>query len=447
MKKLLSSFAISSIILTMASCSNDIEQTFEKSSDNFNCNKESAIATAALNARDFFFAPESRDASVSVDKINYITSRSSRSNAEDTLIYVVNFADNKGFAILSAVDKDDPVYAVTDCGQYTPDGENVTGVEDYIQRAKTLMKSNQDSLIAVKPTDPSHLLYVDIEEDTLKHVNIPAKVKTHWGQTGFFAKYCPHYSASTNKGATGCVITAVAMVMSYYGYPYSIKIDFDGDTSRLPMKLMWNEINKHIVTKHNCGTENIGLCLATAETHDVIAKLMRQLGHLVNADYRISNTGFAYTGASAADAAYLFNKYGYEFNGYYQFKGTNDSKLADDYLLFMFASDSSGNFLSHCFIVDGCRKLTVKKTEKIYDTERIPWLLISEKDLGTYTNNYMHVNWGWDGEADGYYRDNVFNTKKIIESDFPPKSIAGPDSTSYDVINYATVRKQILNID
>lgn len=101
----------------------------------------------------------------------------------------------------------------------------------------------------------------------------------------------------------------------------------------------------------------------------------------------------------------------------------------------------------HCFIVDGCRKLTVKKTEKIYDTERIPWLLISERDLGTYTTNYMHVNWGWDGEADGYYRDNVFNTKKIIESDFPPKSIAGPDSVSYNVIRYATVRKQILNIN
>lgn len=446
MKKLLSSFAISSILLTMASCSDDIEQTFEKSSDNFNCNKESAIAIAALNARDFFFAPESRDASVSVDKINYITSRSSRSNAEDTLIYVVNFADNKGFAILSAIDEDDPVYAVTDYGQYTPGGENVTGVEDYINRAKTILSNKKDTFFRENPGDPSHLLYIESIKDTLENVNIPAKIKTHWGQTGFYAKYCPHYLTSTNKGATGCVVTAIAMIMSYYGYPYSIKIDFNGESSELPMKLRWEEINKHTRIQRNCENGSLGFCTATPETHDVIAKLMRQLGHLGAANY-ITINGAAATSVSSENAYKIFNKFDYEFNGYYTFNGTDDKKLSKDYIYFVLGYDSKNKFLPHCFIVDGCRKLTVKTTEKVYDTNYTPWYLVSEREISTVTNNYMHVNWGWDGYSDGYYRDNVFNTKEVIESDFPPKSLAGNDSIYYDDIYYATVRKKSLNIE
>ncbi len=444
MKKLLSVFAFSMALLSLISCSNEIEQPFDKPVDNPICDNEALIAVTALNARDFFFAPESRDASVSVDKINYITSRTSRSNEEDTLIYVVNFTDNKGFAILSAVDKDDPVYAVTDYGQYTPDGENVTGVDDYINRTKALMQYKRDSINAGNPGDPSHLLFVESVKDTLENVNVLAKLKTHWGQTGFYAKYCPYYSTSTNKGATGCVITAIAMVMSYYSHPESIAIDYNGTSSN--MDLNWTEINKHTRTQRNCENGGFGFCAATAEAHDAIAKLMRQLGHMANADYRISNTGVAFTGASGADAASIFNKLGYEFKGYYNYTGADDTKLYRDYILFMLGADSNGKFLSHCFIVDGCRKLTVKTTEKTYDTTYTPWYLVSEREISTVTNNYMHVNWGWDGEADGYYRDNVFNTIKVEERDFPRLSLEEPDSVSYDVIKYATVRKPMMII-
>ncbi len=407
--------------------------------------KESVIAATALNARDFFFKPDSRDASVSVDQINYITSRASRSNDEDTLIYIVNFSDNKGFAILSAIDENDPVYAVTDYGQYIPGGENVTGVEDYVQRTKALLSIEKDSSIIGKPGDPSHLMYIETVRDTIENVDIPAKIKNHWGQDGLYARYCPYYSSSTNRGATGCVITAVATIMSYYCYPYSIKIDFDGDSSDLPMKLQWQEINKHSITKRNCENDGLSLCRATAEAHDAIAKLMRQLGHLVNARYDITPDGYAYTGASERDAANLFLKFGYEFSGYYFYNGVNDDKLSNDYILLMLGIDSNNRFMPHCFIVDGCRKLTVKSVEKAYDTVTVPWTLVYERDLSTVTNNYMHVNWGWDGEADGYYRDHVFNTTKVIERDIPRTSLQKPDSISYDMIYYAAVRKQVFN--
>lgn len=69
MEKLLSVFAFSMALLTLISCSNEIEQPFDKPVDNPICDNEALIAVTALNARDFFFAPESRDASVSVDKL------------------------------------------------------------------------------------------------------------------------------------------------------------------------------------------------------------------------------------------------------------------------------------------------------------------------------------------------------------------------------------------
>lgn len=124
---------IAAVILSISSC-NDETYTQADIKVEQQLKKESIIAETAIKARNYFFETDSRK-SITVSGIDYITTYSTRSTDIDTLIYIVNFADNNGFAVLSAVDKDDPVYAVSDKGNYISGGDNPEGVEFYMQNA------------------------------------------------------------------------------------------------------------------------------------------------------------------------------------------------------------------------------------------------------------------------------------------------------------------------
>ncbi len=97
MKKLLVNYLIIGAILMIIGCSeeiaiNDVKLTISRHS------KEAVIEDAALRTRSFFFKEKGRS-SVSSKGVSYVTSVSSRSSDIDTLMYIVNFDDNQGFAI------------------------------------------------------------------------------------------------------------------------------------------------------------------------------------------------------------------------------------------------------------------------------------------------------------------------------------------------------------
>lgn len=440
MNKKLPVLFIAAVILSISSC-NDETYTQADIKVEQQLKKESIIAETAIKARNYFFETDSRK-SITVSGIDYITTYSTRSTDIDTLIYIVNFADNNGFAVLSAVDKDDPVYAVSDKGNYISGGDNPEGVEFYMQNAKALIGFERDTTNKIiTPGDPSHLQYVELIKDTLNYVKVKPRVQVHWGQEGIYAKYCEHYAYSYNHGATGCVPTAIGMVMSYFKYPWAIKIDFDENVPEENLRLDWYEMIKHTYTQSNCDGQSLGFCQASNIAHDQMAKLLRQLGHLGNATYNIVydnkiNNYVAITGMDPNKAAYIFQKYNYLFNGYYAYSEGDTNELSDDCILFMAAY--SNNSLAHCFIVDGCQNLTVKTTEKYYDTVTEPWTLLNTRE-STVTNNFMHINWGGDGYDDGYYRDNVFDVDQMLRADYSDRTKENFHS-SYNQVYYATVK-------
>lgn len=97
------------------------EPTIPKADIEINPKIQSVIALANSEAERLFPAEsraEEREATAS--GIKTICNRESRGQ-NDTLIYVVNYEDNKGFALISAVDDSQPVLAVVPNGSYDPE--------------------------------------------------------------------------------------------------------------------------------------------------------------------------------------------------------------------------------------------------------------------------------------------------------------------------------------
>ncbi|MDO4995172.1 MAG: Spi family protease inhibitor [Bacteroidales bacterium] len=75
----------------------------------------------------------------------------------DTLLYVINFEDNQGYAIVSAVDGQEHLLAITEQGHYTPQQKSVhEGVDLFIERAVKYVENQRivslrDTIIYVFP--------------------------------------------------------------------------------------------------------------------------------------------------------------------------------------------------------------------------------------------------------------------------------------------------------
>lgn len=68
---------------------------------------------------------------------------------------------------------------------------------------------------------------------------------------------------------------------------------------------------------------------------------------------------------------------------------------------------SSDDGSGHCWVVDGYINYLIRT----YNRHTEP------ATITVKTTNYVHVNWGYDGQNNGYYLDNVFNFSKYHELD------------------------------
>ena len=199
-------------------------------------------------------------------------------------------------------------------------------------------------------------------------------LKTLWGQDTPYNNLCPTERENANViYPTGCVATAMAQVMYYHQYPekgtgnitYSFQdriLSADFNNTYYQWKLMTPTYKK--------GQYSDESALA-------VATLMYQCGVSIKMQYNVGGSGaFSYNAATA-----LRKNFGYHENlqihyrDYYTAKEWinkvyNELKVGRP-IIYTGVDESNGG---HCFVVDG------------YDQ-----------------NNFVHVNWGWDGMNDGYY--------------------------------------------
>ena len=302
--------------------------------------------------------------------------------------YVFPNAQGRGFTIVSGDDRMPEIVAYADKGSYDE--------TQLSQGFVNLMKQYQEFCTRVELGDATALK--NLAEAKAWHSKMakqsaatkaaavaPLLGNIEWDQGAPYNNMCPKYD-DVHASATGCVATAMAQVMAYYKYPKQLKTDIPGYASH------WNTITTTIpaVTKEEgiYDWDNMlpKYSVATDVTDtqkDAVAKLMYHCGVSVKMNYGPESS-------ASVSASHLAKYFGYDEDlmmdvrrasfSLDQWMQLIDTELAAKRPILYDGQSSDGG---HQFICDG-----------------------SDGD-GLY-----HINWGWDGNQNGYFDLAILNPEK-----------------------------------
>ncbi len=323
--------------------------------------------------------------------------RSSVNEGNDTLMYVVNYADNQGFAVVSAERGTEGLIAVTESGHYDPSDTTDTGFRRYMSAAKLYISAN----IAEENTEPSRApkgFYYEF--DTISRFYIPARITVKWGQHYHEGQFCPNQTS-------GCANTAAAMVMSYFEYPTLLEITYNGSPYTY-RTLNWSGM-KSYKNYDYCTFIPLDFVSCTNENHISIGHLCRELAHRSNSifEYNPNETSTGTNNIRSALALFGYSVGNVTLYQYLVNTNTIRNHLSDGKLILMRGSNISD--IGHFWAIDGYREYTVHSCYYEYGfTNGLPDppILMDEQ---YNTHRYNHINWGKNGYNNGFFLDGVFS--------------------------------------
>lgn len=315
-----------------------------------------------------------------------------RSNGIDTLLFLVNFEDEKGYAILGANDNFSDVIAIVDNGnlsvneflfpQYNcEDCTEIYGLYKHIFNY-ALKKCEENSAAGATRAANG---YPGARQ--FLHQQLPM-LTTAWHQNYPYNVLCP---VKDGKNClAGCVAVAVAQVLAYNKLTYG-----KGYNELSSYKLDWDGIFEEM--------KNPGSNTYAAAT------LIRAVGKRVNMDY-----GLNISSSTDGDALVAFLMMDYRSLECHNYTGNNAHRMVFDRR--MPAYVSGDGYLAngskdggHAWVVDGIIKYEIP----IYDRPYNPWNPIIgplPNIIGKDEDYVVHCNFGWiKGLCNGHYNTGIFN--------------------------------------
>lgn len=344
------------------SCSESVE--YEKKSDIRT--KQEAIEIAQSAYTDCFLKNSRGLLKIEVESVDVIKSKSNRSSNETPLLYIVNFTDSLGFAIVSASENTIPLLGISDCGTYNEYDIDKNSNFEYFMNYVYDYAENAD-IVIIPPV-----------------IRIPTecapKLEVLWGQNS-------PYGDDFRNGIAGCSNIATAMIMSYFKQPQTMSIH-DGEYN-YNLYLDWKEICKHKKTGTYCNENN------AVSVHNQISKFIRQIGR-DNYSNDYGSTG------TSTDFDYVLNSLianGYTCSPFANFSDFSyKTYLNSNYLVYV--SGVTNTNLGHDWIMDGY------KTMVQLQNNGLPVI-----------HNYCHYNWGAEGRYNGYFLDGIFDITNAYQYD------------------------------
>ena len=312
-----------------------------------------------------------------------------RSNSEpyalDTTIYIVNFKDDNGFAILGADKRVPAILGLSNTGNI--DLNDTTENEAFAQCLGNIKcTASYGPGLGLKDSVPN-IGNIGIIPDK-QYINLKNKISpmitkavSKWGQKGDFSKYCNPYNVFPYRYTVGCGPLAAAMITTYYKWPN--KID--------DLVLNWNIINTWELDPSSIMIQEIPDIIP-----QYLAKVQKKLG--------ATNGPGGNTALTSNDFIKNFPKLGYAQVGTPKDFSDNAAYQAlmskSPLMMVGFNQDKTDG---HMWVVDGS-------------------LLYSEcygGDLNTYKEYYLfHCVWGYDGLNNGYF---LFNNSSKSMNMLDPK--------------------------
>lgn len=262
--------------------------------------------------------------------------------------YIFNVEDKDGFVIVSGDDRLPDILAFSDKGNV-----DTKSLPCNMEWLLTCYENMIDSL------DVYPMMQTQVLRHAAKRPSIEPLITTTWGQGAPYNKYCPEINGE--KCPTGCVATAMAQIINYHKWPQSQTASIDAYITES------SGINMPALEPTSFNWSNM--------TEDDIARLMLYCGQSAKMDYSLSGSGarqpcealktiFGYSKKAQNWLIKLFEAENLEQTVYDELSGNRP-------VFYTGYSDSKDS--GHAFIVDG------------------------------YKDGMFHINWGWNGESDGYF--------------------------------------------
>lgn len=278
-------------------------------------------------------------------------------------VYLFSRGNNNGYLVISADDMTDAILGYCDEGSI--DANNMPPAMSY------LLESYANQIAFARANAPEVSM---ASHQSPERAAIHPLCKTLWAQNSPYNDLCP------NKYATGCTATAFAQVLKYFGgiqgsgtasYAWNDQtLSFDFDNYSFDWNNMLDSYDDN----------------ATLAQKDAIANLMYACGVSLQMNYK-SGGSAAYAINTIKYAADLFNldkDIRYYVRDYYGYDEWND--------LIYDAIKNCGPVMLGGAIVN---------TSYTYAHEYVC--------DGYASDDLFHINWGWAGEYNGYFRLNALN--------------------------------------
>jgi len=306
--------------------------------------------------------------------------------------YCVYGNDTQGFVIVSRQDDCTPIIGYSDRPYHA---DNLPcGMKWWLQ---TVSQNMEQGVTGRQATTRA-----------VAFTEVPPFVKTQWGQGAPYNLLTPELKGKNTP--TGCVATAMAQVMKYYNYPakgkgkgyYTTTENSTRVTEQIKGEYKWDLM----LDKYNAS--------ATDEQKQAVALLMKDAGLATNMNYGTSSSGASEI-VAAHGFAYNFSydslalkAYERDFFDQTEWLESVYSRLeAQQPLLYVGVSGNEG----HAFVLDGIDK-----------------------------DGLVHVNWGWNGNEDGFFDINLLNpgndaysTGQGMVFDFKCQEAPDPDEEYYSL--------------
>lgn len=330
--------------------------------------KEIPLEKAYQMAEEFFgITAETKDTGVGVRLLWDGNGLASRSANATPAFYVFGRTGAEGFVIVAGDDALRPVLAWSDEGEFNVDDIPANSLWWYesVERLVTFHRSSSSAPYSYDTlADESEILVPTAE----------------WNQKDPYNKECP-LDNSSRQCVTGCVATAMAIVMHQRRWPdagigtvpaYKTSKGIEVKERVLGQKYEWNNLPftdaSDINSKWSDGQKN------------EIARIMADCGAAIQANYGFTETSGSEERAVQAMVEYMsYDRSAHlDWRGYYTDEEWSDmlkkELFSNGAVLYSANNDDGG----HAFIIDG------------YSSEGL-----------------FHVNWGWGGSSNAYYH--LFN--------------------------------------
>lgn len=289
-------------------------------------------------------------------------------SGKDTLLYLFEIENNKGYVIVSGDSRTNLILAYSFSSSLGDINNLHPGFIEIINGYKAYIKEVQQQ--------PSDLRSAEVLRADVPTIVKGPLLKTVWGQTYPYNTFCPANSllgtGKTGNAVTGCTATAMAQIMKYWSYPEK----GTGSNSYTPASNPAYGVQSVNFENEYYDWDKMPDDPTLNELADEAAKLMYHCGVSINMNYTPGESSGSID--NAADA--LKNYFGYSSSKRYTKNQVGDQEWID---LLKAELDANRPVLyngwnqqntGHAFVCDG------------YDSE-----------------NRFHINYGWFGSSDGFF--------------------------------------------